>query len=457
MLTFDFPRGRHARSIALFALACSVIQVSAGGTVAHAQTQVTQSNAAANTAAPRAMPRPAPGGPTTAAIPPSTGETAAAPNVTSHEMSMVRSADRVLIKFQGFTNLTGEYRVSEDSMISIPGIGRIDISRLNLPEMERQLSEDMLRITGREAHVTAEIVEYKPIFVTGYVSRAGAYPWKPGMMVLHAETLSGGVFRPQESQSGVASDVERSRFEKVMVDLTRMLASRARLIAEQTNAATIETPRRLLEFSSKVEVTEIMNAQRAVMDARRTAFETRVETLKRGSTLADEELRGLKAQRERVEQQLAARRSMQKRVDTLYEKGHARYERSIDEMARTMEVEERLTNTILAISRIQSQQVGFQRDIEQSRQEFVASIESELLRHEREITQLEIDLESARSSYQRLTGQDAMLQNNKRATETKYEVVRHDSGQPRTLLADRLTQLRPGDILVVSLQDIGTR
>ena len=112
--------------------------------------------------------------------------------------NLVTNAERLSIKVLGYAELTGEYRLNSDETISLPVIGRVSISSMTLVELERELTERVSRITNREAYVNVEVVEYKPVFVSGAVTRPGPAPWKPGMTVLHALTLTGDLLKSPE-------------------------------------------------------------------------------------------------------------------------------------------------------------------------------------------------------------------------------------------------------------------
>ena len=100
--------------------------------------------------------------------------------------------------------MTGEYRIASDGTLSVPVIGRIDLKEMSLADLEQELTRRVIEISGRTTYVTAEIIAYQPIFVTGFVSKPGALEWHPGLTVLQAEALAGGLYRATESPIGDA-------------------------------------------------------------------------------------------------------------------------------------------------------------------------------------------------------------------------------------------------------------
>jgi protein involved in polysaccharide export with SLBB domain len=48
------------------------------------------------------------------------------------------------------------------------------------------------RLTHRPGNISVDMVERRPVFVTGLVAN-GAYPFRPGVAVIHATALAGGM------------------------------------------------------------------------------------------------------------------------------------------------------------------------------------------------------------------------------------------------------------------------
>jgi polysaccharide export outer membrane protein len=114
--------------------------------------------------------------------------------------------DVIEIAVAGVPDLKQRVTVQIDGTISFPLIGALAVGGLTIPELRskvqaalatkvfRQRSPD-----GRENvfviepdQVTAAIVEFRPIFVNGDVSKPGQLPYRPLMTVRHAVALAGG-------------------------------------------------------------------------------------------------------------------------------------------------------------------------------------------------------------------------------------------------------------------------
>ena len=120
--------------------------------------------------------------------------------------NQVAAAERISLRFEGQPDISGEYHVSPDGTLSVPVIGRISIAEMSLAQLEQDLTRRVTEFSGRPTYVTAEIVAYRPIFVTGFVSRPGAVEWRPGLTVLQAEALvEASIGRPNRPTATVRS------------------------------------------------------------------------------------------------------------------------------------------------------------------------------------------------------------------------------------------------------------
>ena len=369
----------------------------------------------------------------------------------------IASAERLTIKFQGYAELTGEYRVNPDQTISIPVLGRISVGKMTPADLELALAERASRVTGRETYITVEISEYRPVFVTGYVNRPGASPWKPGMTVLHAVTLLGGVYRATADNVGggmvIGADNEIVRLRRATTDLRRVIAGIARLQAEREDKGTILVPDKLIALVGKVEAERLIGEQTTALTSRRTGRAAQLASLERARKISEQELVGLQEQSVRLKAMLATRRDYKQKIDGLQAKGIVRADRSMEETSRVSELEDRATTVSVGIARVQGALAGLERETIYLNQDRLATIDTELLKQDREVAQLELEIESARNAYRKMTGAPAPVTFSEGETAktslVEYEIVRDGAGQT-SVKVDQFTLLLPGDILVVS-------
>jgi polysaccharide biosynthesis/export protein len=133
--------------------------------------------------------------------------------------------------------------VGPDGKIVFPPIGAINADGLT-PE---QLSADvqkmlaMKNVTGRP-DVTVEVVEYRPVYVSGDVARPGIYAYRADITVQQAVAEAGG-YGPLADLRGISAILQatslRSDVGTIAIELTKQQLKSARLMAELNSMPTI--------------------------------------------------------------------------------------------------------------------------------------------------------------------------------------------------------------------------
>ena len=347
-------------------------------------------------------------------------------------------------------------RINGDGTLAVPGIGRFDIGSQTIADFEAKLAAEIARISGREASVTIEVIDYRPVFISGLVNRSGSFPWRPGLSVLQAETLAGGISRGMtigDAMLTPTTDRDRDRALRAAYELASTLATVARLKTEKASEDTFVAPTRLSALVTPSDLISISAAQQATLKSRNTAFAVRVAALKSAKVMAQKELGALEAQRVRLSDQLAKRRATLKKIERMADQGFVRADRLFEDQIKISEVEERLTTTTLAIARMDAAAATAQQDLDVLVLGQKAAIDTEILTLDQRAGQLELDIESANDSYRRLTGQEALKSRDAQPSVLRYEIVRAEGGNSQVIKADRGTLLRPGDVLMVSYAD----
>jgi exopolysaccharide production protein ExoF len=375
------------------------------------------------------------------------------------DVNLLSDALRLTIKFENYTKLSGDYRVSAENTISIPALGVVSVDKLTCNGLRRKLGELVQRRGGMDTDISIEIADYRPIFVTGLVRNSGSYPWKPGMIVLHAETLAGGagVTGGGASANLLAADVEFVHQQKAESDLKRVLASLARLKAEKKASPVLDVSERLIELAGPAEAAELIKSQSSVLQTRRSSVDSQFATLEQGAKLVSKELEGLRAQLANLQRNTASRRQVLQQIEDLYEKKLVRFERKLEEQSKVADLEEKEANVTVGIVRSEGVLLNLQRDIDNFKRERTSEIDAEIFKLEREAAQLEIDVNAAMKAQRKLSTMQPTAVNDEGSSGVHYEIFRSTNNNAQTFSATRFGALRPGDVVVVSAQAPGER
>jgi len=363
----------------------------------------------------------------------------------------VVNAEKLALRFPGNPEMSGDYRIGADNTISIPLLGRMPVDGMTSAQLEEALSKRLEQMTGRPNSVTVEVAAYKPIFVTGLVMRSGAIPWYPGMTVLQALALSGGLFRTAAPNVAgpAAGEAEMARYRRALENRKQTLAALARLQAEREDSTEIQIPQALVSIAGQAEAQELIAAQKTLLLSRQKSLANQLSSLKRGMELATQELDGLREQSKRVAEQLKMRRDARQRLDELQQKGIVVAQRAFEEDMKVSELEEKTANVAVATARVQATVAAMQRDSVVLTEERKASIEAEIDRLRKEAALLAEEAAAARQAYNAIAGASLEAERGDR-TEIVYSVVRREGTGETTERAGQSTPLKPGDVLVVS-------
>jgi exopolysaccharide production protein ExoF len=371
--------------------------------------------------------------------------------------SDLSAAAKLFIKFSGLPDLTGEYRVDPMGDISVPVMGHVNVASTCVAALEQMLGKGVSALTRREVFAAVEISEYRPVFVTGYVMRPGALPWRPGMSILQSVAEAGGLFRAVTSDGGtlLAQDVV-SRWQQAVTSQKLNLALLARYEAMRSGANTIEVPSKLRELVGSDEAKDLISAQiTQLVDANRD-YNARLEALKTENETSNAMSRELATRIERLSSNLEIRRKYKKTLDDMQSKGMIRLERAMGEFTQIVDLEERLSTAKLELDRSRARIAKLQRDEVEIRDLRKRQLESDTAKVERDIARLDIEINSARETYLQMTGKVPAAQEKKSGRErmglTRYKIVRQVGGKPTTVATDELAPMRPGDVLVVSVE-----
>ncbi|WP_312796327.1 polysaccharide biosynthesis/export family protein [Tianweitania sp.] len=226
--------------------------------------------------------------------------------------------------YQTWEALDGDYTVSEAGTISMPLLGAVPAAGKSAEELGSEVGLLMQKTTGLQTAPVAsvEVSQFRPVYVSGAVSKPGEYPWRPGMDVTKAISLAGGRQRPFETSQRPERDVitQMGVITSIDLEIVRMLARRARLSAEAADAADIAFPQ---PITSHATGSQIMAEERAILGSRREKLARQVAAIDALKSLLQTEIDTLGAKTHVLERQLESSKSELASVTGLVKQGIA--------------------------------------------------------------------------------------------------------------------------------------
>lgn len=140
-----------------------------------------------------------PAAPPLAQAPAAPAMEAAAPEIPGYVLGQ---GDRLRVIVFGEEDLSGEFIVDGSGRFAMPLVGEMQAAGLTQRQLERQI-EGVLR-TGylNDPRVAIEIMNARPFYILGEVTRPGEYPYASGLTVFKAVATAGG-FTPLANQTRV--------------------------------------------------------------------------------------------------------------------------------------------------------------------------------------------------------------------------------------------------------------
>lgn len=356
------------------------------------------------------------------------------------------AAEVLSIRVHGYANLSGEYRVNAEHVISVPVFGRVSVKGRDASDLEKELSSRVTSLTGAVGYATVEVARYRPVLVSGAVAKPGSFPWSPGMRVAHAEALSGGPARERLPDALVGINM-RSQMERAEADVKQTVVTLARLRAERHGKDKVELPKEVMFLFSRAEGQAMIDTQQAILTSSLAAYTAQLSNLRQATITAREELAALESGVQFADNQISSRKTRASELKGLESKGLLSRERSLDNEEKIAGLQEKRTTSIVAIAKLRGNLLALDQDLIKLAMVRSATLDKEIWTLERELQRFQIEIEGARAA-QRLS--DPAPEGAAIARKVTYTVMRQVVDGFNRIAADPMTELRPGDIVVVN-------
>jgi len=112
------------------------------------------------------------------------------------------AGDKIRITVYNEPDLSGEFEVSGQGLVSVPLLGQVQVMGKTTGEVQAILTQKYGKDYLVNPSVSIEVLNYRPFFIIGEVNRPGSYPYVNGMTVINAVALAGG-YTPRASHDGI--------------------------------------------------------------------------------------------------------------------------------------------------------------------------------------------------------------------------------------------------------------
>jgi len=350
-------------------------------------------------------------------------------------------------------DLTGEYAVDGDGTISVPRLGRHHVVGRTLAEVQTQLGLAFTRTMGHAAEITVNVIERAPIYVVGPVRSPGSFKHAPGMLVLHAVALAGGIETRADGTSLIIEGArEAERLRKSSDQLKRLIARRARLEAERQGIEQVKVPAQLIALVGNKGAEDLLEAEQAILDVERRKLQYQQAEFTAGIAAARAEIAALSGSLAQFEAQRALRADRLADLEQLMAQGHIKRHHIItvkseiaDIEVRKRDVQAAIAQAEVRLAQLEGARARHGIDVAGTLLTRIATTDDEIddarqaLRSTETLTKL---MDRAGGNLEKVLSERAIV----------YEIVRQTAAGPVTTAATETTQLLPGDILKITVK-----
>jgi protein involved in polysaccharide export with SLBB domain len=373
-------------------------------------------------------------------------------NFASAENYKLGIQDKLRIHVSEWPALIGEFSVGASGDVSLPIIGQIHAAGLETRELAEAIAlklRDKVKLRDLP-DAAVDIVSYRPFYVLGQVTTPGEYSYRPGMVVLNALSLAGGIYR---SQRGSEWAVESSTINTIG-ELTLLQARKYDLNAEdqrlQLEASGAEI------FSADTDDTSLdymkaLDEQRLLFEAGLQRFKDEGRSLRSSLAIHQRELESLDAQIAVSSQNLVAAKKELDTVRNLTDRGLA--SNRVYPMERSVaEVEQELGD--LRISRLRAERDmnevnGELMKLESTRKSGALGGIQRLKTQMREIAKQEESLKTLLRTVSSYSSDLAEPETQEVLPTLTYTIVRTINDKIEQIAATEIMRVEPGDIIKV--------
>jgi protein involved in polysaccharide export with SLBB domain len=355
--------------------------------------------------------------------------------------------------------LNSEYVVGAGGKVSLPLVGEIPATGKTTGELAVAIGGALKARIGlaEGPDVSVEVVQFRPLYVVGDVERPGEYAYRPGLTVLQAISIAGGMARVRDAgllRLGRELIATKGDLGLLESELVSTLARKARLESELAGLDEIALPGELNLRALDGTLIALLHQEGLLFQSRKAAVDTQAKALEQLKASLEMEAASLA-------KQIAAHDSQIRLMDEELAKVSQLYSKGLSTAARKLGLERNAAQLLGERLRLEA---GLARVNQEARKTDISILE---LRNRRlndvttELRQTEVKLgeitqrketaerllsESRASSSQLVA---ARTTNAQQGILPRYTIVRPRRGGSVELEATEATLVEPGDTIKV--------
>jgi protein involved in polysaccharide export with SLBB domain len=357
----------------------------------------------------------------------------------------LQPGDQIEIWVAQYSDLTRSVTLAPDGWISLPLAGAIDAQGMTLETLQSSLVGRLQPFFNDDIGISVSLIpseQHQPsIFVAGDVEAPGLYLYRPGMTVLHAISVAGGLYRAELGATAQDRALEvqtlLANSQKRLTELNIMVA---RINAQIEGKPDFAIP----EGVSPTEAAGFIGREQALLAMQNSNIAAQQDALARMAELNEASISAINDQIESVKQRIVLGKERLTAASTLVDRG-------VMQAGQMRDIEVSIVDMETSLSQLRSTLAGQQVTMlnEQSRvavlvQEFQVGLVTQLtaLEQERDAVVAQVkNYSETLSLYEPQSDQASTL---------VYEIIRPGNGADIDVDATERTTILPGDLIRVT-------
>ncbi|WP_420339123.1 polysaccharide biosynthesis/export family protein [Roseibium sp.] len=361
--------------------------------------------------------------------------------------------DRLRIYVAEWPALTNEFEVGASGSVVLPIVGEVNAAGLAPRELALEIAErlqDQAKLRSLP-NVAVDIAAYRPFYILGAVTSPGEYAYRPGMLVLNALSIAGGVYRPpSQSEWGLESSAINT-----LGELRTLRSEAADLEAEKTRfeaQAKGETEFPKLPENAPPNLTRALAEQSQLFRASLQRFNNEEKSLTTAINLYEGQITLLNQQLEDAKLKLDSFQTELEKIQDLIKQGYG--------SPRLLPLNRDIADSQLENKRLEVELLRAEQGLEAARIElrdhetnYLDEAETQLVRIRSELRANQERVKTRESLVNSASGfTDRQQPNNEISLpqSLNFTIIRTVDGEVSTLNAEETTSVNPGDIVKVA-------
>nr|WP_314262187.1 polysaccharide biosynthesis/export family protein [uncultured Devosia sp.] len=363
----------------------------------------------------------------------------------------LQPGDEIEIWVAQYSDLTRSVTLAPDGWISLPLAGAVNAQGMTLEALQSSLVDRLQPFFNDDIGLNVSLIpsdQHQPsVFVAGDVETPGLYLYRPGMTVLHAISVAGGLYRTELGATAQDRSLEvqtlLANSEKRLVELDVMIA---RLNAQIEGRSDFDLP----EGVRPNDAAGFIGRERALLSMQNSNIASQQTSLSRMAEINESSMSATSDQIESVKQRIVLAQERLAATNVLVDRGVMQASQARDIEVTVVDMETSLSQLRSTLATQQAAILNEQSRVAVLVQEYQVGLVTQLtaLEQEREA------VETERKSYEDTL---AIYEPDTEAVQTlRYEIIRPSEGAEIDVDATERTTILPGDLIRVTRTTLST-